>query len=442
MGYRFAGFELDSKAFILRVRGRPVDVPRKAVETLAVLVARSGEVVSKPELMDALWPDGFVEESNLTQNIYLLRRALREHGIADPIETHPRRGYSFQAPLEAERAHVHSWKRWAQLAAIAAVWAILAGSNSSPLPTQLDRETAHVYALGRYFWNLRSVDGMQRSIPYFRQVIARAPDRAVGYAALADAYTELADFEQPCRECAMWRRRAEQAAARALAVEPASAEAHAASGMIARVFRSDDRVAQAEFQTALALDPQNAVAHQWYGNMLVARGDLDAGVHQLQLAAAGQPISTATYAWLARGYYYERRYADAEKYARLALSFEPTRVETTVLLGLVQESRGRFNDALSEFAAASRLGVAADSQVLRAGVYAAMGRRRTALAMLRRIAPRAAGDQYASRDMVLAYAIAGEKAEARTRLAHLRFANRLSRDLFALDPHVRSLFDI
>ncbi len=80
--------------------GRMRPLPPKVFDTLLVLVENSGRVVSKEELMRSLWPDTFVEESNLTQNISQLRRALGEGAAgAQYIETIPKRGYRFVAEV-------------------------------------------------------------------------------------------------------------------------------------------------------------------------------------------------------------------------------------------------------------------------------------------------------------------------------------------------------
>jgi Tol biopolymer transport system component/DNA-binding winged helix-turn-helix (wHTH) protein len=76
--------------------GEVVPLKAKAVDTLLLLIENSGDVVEKDDLMLALWPDSFVEEANLTQNIYTLRKALG----GDYIETIPRRGYRFNAPVK------------------------------------------------------------------------------------------------------------------------------------------------------------------------------------------------------------------------------------------------------------------------------------------------------------------------------------------------------
>jgi hypothetical protein len=80
--YEFGPYVLDSAQMLLRRDGSVVPLQPRALEMLLVLVRRRGEVVSKQELMEAVWPDSFVEEGNLTQNIFLLRRELGKTKIA------------------------------------------------------------------------------------------------------------------------------------------------------------------------------------------------------------------------------------------------------------------------------------------------------------------------------------------------------------------------
>lgn len=95
--YEFGPFRVDTANRQLMRDGEVVPLKAKAVDTLLLLLGSQGEVVEKDELMKTLWPDSFVEESNLTQNIYTLRKALGER---DYIETIPRRGYRFVADVK------------------------------------------------------------------------------------------------------------------------------------------------------------------------------------------------------------------------------------------------------------------------------------------------------------------------------------------------------
>src|SRR5882724_671616 len=95
--YRFGPFHIDLEQRVLFRGGVAVSLTQKAFDTLAILVARQGKVVDKSELMRLIWPETFVEENNLTQNISALRKVFGEEAY---IETIPRRGYRFVMPVE------------------------------------------------------------------------------------------------------------------------------------------------------------------------------------------------------------------------------------------------------------------------------------------------------------------------------------------------------
>lgn len=98
--YEFGGFRLDPAERLLWHGEETLILPPKVFDTLLVLLEKDGRVVSKSELMEAIWGDTFIEESNRSQNIYTLRRTL---GVDEQgrqfIETVPRRGYRFAAPV-------------------------------------------------------------------------------------------------------------------------------------------------------------------------------------------------------------------------------------------------------------------------------------------------------------------------------------------------------
>jgi len=98
--YEFGPYHLDLTRSILTRNGDTISLGAKAIEVLAMLVTNAGELVEKDELLRAVWPDTFVEEANLSQNIFVLRKALGDE-VADPrfIETVRQRGYRFIASV-------------------------------------------------------------------------------------------------------------------------------------------------------------------------------------------------------------------------------------------------------------------------------------------------------------------------------------------------------
>ena len=98
--YEFGKFRCDPREHLLLCDGKPVSLSPKSFEILLALIRSNGQLVTKDELMQQVWPDSFVEEANLTVNISALRKVLGE-GPGGPhyIETVPKRGYRFIAEV-------------------------------------------------------------------------------------------------------------------------------------------------------------------------------------------------------------------------------------------------------------------------------------------------------------------------------------------------------
>src|SRR5262245_6953107 len=98
--YEFGPFQLEPQERLLLRDAGAVPLPPKVFDALLLFVSRSGQVLSKDELLSRLWPGAIVEESNLTQSVYALRKALGDRPDGHPyIETLPRRGYRFVAEV-------------------------------------------------------------------------------------------------------------------------------------------------------------------------------------------------------------------------------------------------------------------------------------------------------------------------------------------------------
>src|SRR6266550_4392384 len=105
--YAFGEFCVDPQNRVLRLRHEPIALTPKAFEVLLLLIQRGGQVVSKDELMKAVWPDSFVEESNLTQTVFMLRKALGETANQRYIFTVQGRGYRFAAEVKTVAGNGH-----------------------------------------------------------------------------------------------------------------------------------------------------------------------------------------------------------------------------------------------------------------------------------------------------------------------------------------------
>lgn len=104
--YEFGNFRLEPDERRLLQDGQPVSLTPKTFDTLVLLVERAGHLVEKEELMKALWPESFVEEANLAQHIWMLRKTLGESDTTSGqfIETVSRKGFRFVAPVTTHRS--------------------------------------------------------------------------------------------------------------------------------------------------------------------------------------------------------------------------------------------------------------------------------------------------------------------------------------------------
>src|SRR5437867_13355622 len=103
--YEFGPFRMYPAEGSLCRDGKPIALTPKAFETLLTLVRQSGRLVTKAGLMEAVWPDSFVEEGNLAFNISTLRKTMDEGPEHTYIETVPRRGYRFTASVRQFERH-------------------------------------------------------------------------------------------------------------------------------------------------------------------------------------------------------------------------------------------------------------------------------------------------------------------------------------------------
>src|SRR6266481_1715104 len=102
--FEFGGFTFDTKESVLRRADLIVPLTPKALQALELLLRNSGQVVSRQEMIEALWPNAYVEESNLTVTISMLRKALGENENGTRfVETVAKRGYRLVPAVKSNR---------------------------------------------------------------------------------------------------------------------------------------------------------------------------------------------------------------------------------------------------------------------------------------------------------------------------------------------------
>ena len=152
-------------------------------------------------------------------------------------------------------------------------------------------EAEQFYLKGRYYWNKRTSDGLNKAVDYFTQAIVRDPNYAPAYVGLADSYNLLREYTQmPSAEAYP---RALAAAKKAVELDDQSSEAHASLAFA--LFYGMWAVADAdrEFKRAIDLNPNNAVAHHWYATYLMTVRRFPESLREIERAQTLDPSSTS-----------------------------------------------------------------------------------------------------------------------------------------------------
>jgi len=243
-------------------------------------------------------------------------------------------------------------------------------------------ETYQLYLKGRYHANQATAEGLKKSIQYFEQAISIDPGYALAYAGLADSYSALGGnwlYLPPSDSIP----RAKAAAKKALELDDALAEAHAALAY-ATFFDWDWTSAEREFKRAIELNPNSAISHERYAEFLRARLRFNESMAEAQRAQELDPLSPDIVAGLGFVYLFTRRYDESIAQFQKALELYPDVAPTRAGLSCAYAGKRMYPQAVSEYdkIPAHDKAVAPESQFVasfRGWVYAVSGRRTDAL---------------------------------------------------------------
>ena len=338
--------------------GEPVVLSGKAFDLLVIFVSSGGVMLTREHLYERLWPTTIVEDANLSQTVYLLRRALDPVGDGRAfIETTARVGYRFVKETRIVAPPVARSGRWFGYAA-AAICLVLVGGGMRPLrehPGAIPTAVRSAEALGQYHLDLRSPDHLAYALTYFKEAERGAPSDADGYAGAAAAYALLAEFQ---REGSGRQHRlvalAQASSRDALRADAESSRALAVAGFIAYRFTGNPVVANRDLERAVSIDANDAQAHHWLGVLRVTQGKLDAGIAEIETAHRLQPTSEVYTRWLARMYVFARRPDQAIVEAQQTLHIEEGDAPASLAIAGAQEQRGDLEAALRTLLALQR----------------------------------------------------------------------------------------
>lgn len=210
-------------------------------------------------------------------------------------------------------------------------------------------EAYQSYLVGRYYWNKRTADGLQKAGSYFQKAIQTDPNYALAYSGLADYYAFLSLLGgpelMPPRDAMA---KAKAAAARSLQLDDSLAEAHASMGHVLHNYDWDWAGAEREFKRAIELNPNYSIVHHWYAHLLMQQGRTQEALEESRRARELDPLSLFINNGLARMYYLSRRYDDSIAQCQKGLEIDTAYVPARIQLALALEQKGMVPEAISE----------------------------------------------------------------------------------------------
>src|SRR4026207_1762864 len=210
-----------------------------------------------------------------------------------------------------------------------------------------------LYLKGRVLWGKRGGDNIRQAIAFYEQAIVRDPNYARAYAGLAEAYVILPIYtDASAREAYA---KAKAAALKALQLDDKLAEAHNALAMVLFLYL-DIAGSIPEFQRAIALNPNYATAHHWYGfNPLATLGRFDEAIAESKRAVELDPLSPVINSDLGSNLMVARRYDEAIAQLRKTLEIDPTFSLAHGALGEALQFKGDLPGAIAEYTKAQEL---------------------------------------------------------------------------------------
>jgi TolB-like protein/Tfp pilus assembly protein PilF len=289
----------------------------------------------------------------------------------------------------------------------------LTGSEQDALtarPTE-NTEAHQLYLRGRYFWNKRTGADFKKAIGYFNQAIDKDPNYALAYAGLADAYVLLPAYAEASPKESLPQAKA--AAEKALELDSTLGEAHTTLGNALVAYDLNFAEANREFQRAIELNPNYATAHQWYAETgLVPLGQFEKAIAEVKHALELDPLSIVINADVGTILTNARRYDQAIEQLRKTVEMDPGFYYAHWTLGNALELKGLNEEAIAEYKEAIALNDDPLPRALLGHLYAKIGRKNEALAILEQLRESSKQRYVSPYNLALVHIGLGQKDEA------------------------------
>jgi len=272
-------------------------------------------------------------------------------------------------------------------------------------------EAYQLHLKGRYHWNKRTFEGLQKGLDCFQQAIAIDPDYALAYAGMSDCYAFRGDVglaAVPSREAFS---KAKEAATQALEIDSTLAEAYASLAH-AQMHFFEWPEARHGFERALDLNVNYAQTHQWFAFYLLFNAQGEEAIAEARRGLDLDPLSLTAHGDLGQIFHYTRQYEKAIEAYEKTLELDPNRYRVYLWLGWVYEQQGMYDDAIAAFLKARTAEDNAEALSSLGCVYALSGKRHEAQAVLNELHQRSARRYVSPYQHSLLLLSLGEKDQA------------------------------
>lgn len=340
VAFEFDGFRFEPSDLRLTYAGQTEQLTVKAAETLLALVQRPNTVVTKQELLSAVWPDVSVEENNLNQQISVLRKMLKREGAPDLIETVPRRGFRFVGNVRAISVPVMdlTWetrgsanlappvtKRFrlrtqARALAFVVVLAAIVGAAAVTQRFQRSPINAASRAAQQRAEALLKEGNAKRAVEELQEAIRLDSTNAEAYGSLANALHKFSWHATVSVSTA--DSPALAAARRSVELDPRCSGCHGILGFILTYHHWQWAQAEKHLREAIRLDPGRESVRPSFAMLLAATGRVPEALQQIDSALLQRPYEVMWLAMRATFLVLDRRYEEALTSADRALQID------------------------------------------------------------------------------------------------------------------------
>jgi tetratricopeptide (TPR) repeat protein len=279
----------------------------------------------------------------------------------------------------------------------------------------VDPDAYEAYLMGRYFWNKRTADGLEKAVDYFDQAIARDPEYAAAYSGLADTYALLGDWQYAVMTTKEALPKAKAAAMKALELDDRLSEAHTSLAFCLDGFDWDLEAGGREFQRGIDLNPGYATAHHWYSwHLSLLRRNSEA-VDEMKKAQNLDPLSLIINSDLAELLVIVHLPDEAIEQSRKTIEMDPGFAPAHNQLGQAYLEKHMFGEAIAELQKATRLSGGSPICIASlARAYAASGKRGEAIVLLNDLRKRSGHGYSSASEIAMIYAALGDNDQAMT----------------------------